>query len=255
MKMRVLGCSGGISLGFHTSSYLLDESILIDAGTGVSQLTHDEMQKIDQIFISHPHMDHIACLPLLLDTTITNRQTPVTVWGTLSTIDALKHHIFNNIIWPDFSVIPSVDAPFMRFRVIEHFERIELFNGALTVIPMNHTVPTVGFLLQSNKGQHFMLCGDTSVQEDFWAYINQIDHLKGLAIETAFSDAETRLADLSKHLSPSRLVDELAKLKPDVPVYVMHLKPGQTEIIIRELILHKSTHQISLLFNNQVFEF
>jgi hypothetical protein len=79
--------------------------------------------------------------------------------------------------------------------------------------------------------------------------------LKGLAIETAFSDAETRLADLSTHLSPSRLVEELAKLKPDVPVYVMHLKPWQTELIIRELIVHKCSHQISLLFNNQVFEF
>jgi cAMP phosphodiesterase len=255
MKMRVLGCSGGISLGFHTSSYLLNESTLIDAGTGVTQLTQDEMQKIDHIFISHPHMDHIACLPLLLDTTITNRKQPVTVWGTASTIDALKQYIFNQVIWPDFSVIPSADAPFMVYKVIEHFEQIELFNGVLTVIPMNHTVPTVGFLLQSKKGQHFMLCSDTGVQEDFWTYINQIDNLKGLAIETAFSDAETRLADLSKHLSPSLLVDELAKLKPDVPVYVMHLKPGQTEIIIRELILHKSTHQISLLFNNQVFEF
>jgi cAMP phosphodiesterase len=255
MKMRVLGCSGGISLGFHTSSYLLDESILIDAGTGVGQLTLDEMQKIDHIFITHPHMDHIACLPLLLDTTITSRTTPVTIWGTKTTVEALQKYIFNYTIWPDFSVIPTPESPFMQYRIIEAFETITLANGHYTVVPMNHSVPTIGFLLESLTGQRFMLCGDTSVQEDFWHYINQVSDLKGLAIEAAFSDVETRLADLSKHLSPNRLVDELTKLNADVPIYVMHLKPGQTEVIIRELILHKSTHQISLLFNNQVFEF
>ena len=254
MRIKVLGCSGGIGLGFHTSSYLVDRNILIDAGTGAGQLTVEEMSEIDSIFITHAHMDHIACLPLLIDTTVTHRKTPVTIFATQSTIDLLKAHIFNNSIWPDFSVIPSAENPFIRYQSLEHHSPIRLNDHYVTAIPVQHTIPTVAYQLTTNEGSSFVICGDTSTQNDFWQTLNTIPNLKGLAIETAFSDAETSLANIAKHLSPQMLIDELTKLKQNIPIHVMHLKPGQTETIIRELIQHASSFRIHLLSNNQIIE-
>jgi cAMP phosphodiesterase len=254
MRIRVLGCSGGIGLGFHTSSYLIDQRILIDAGTGVGELTLAEMEKIDYIFITHAHMDHIACLPLLVDTTITHRNTPVTILGSQITIDLLKAHIFNNAIWPDFSVIPTAQNPFIRYQVLQALEAVCFDDTYFTPIPVEHSIPTVAYQLTTCAGDSFVICGDTTAQEHFWQHINAIPNLKGLAIETAFSDEEINLARMAKHLSPQMLIGELSKLDHHIPIHVMHLKPGQTETIIRELIQHASSFQIGLLSNNQIIE-
>jgi cAMP phosphodiesterase len=199
-------------------------------------------------------MDHIACLPLLIDTTITHRKNPVTIFASKVTIDLLKAHIFNNAIWPDFSVIPSVQHPFICYRELEHNESVLLNDNYFTAIPVLHTIPTVAYQLTSSAGNNFVLCGDTTIQDDFWHTINAIPNLKGLAIETAFSDEESNLARLAKHLSPQMLINELKKLSQDIPIHVMHLKPGQAEIIIRELIINNSSFKINLLFNNQFIE-
>jgi cAMP phosphodiesterase len=254
MRIRVLGCSGGIGLGFYTSSYLVDDNILIDAGTGVGQLTVDEMSKIDVVFITHAHLDHIACLPLLADTTITHRQNPITVVATQTTIDLLRAHIFNNAIWPDFSVIPTPQNPFICYRTIKHNESLSLNGITITAIPVEHTIPTVAYQLTSTTGNNFIICGDTTVQNHFWQIISDIPNLKGLAIETAFSDNESNLAHIAKHLTPKMLIDELKKLNQNIAIHVMHLKPGQTEVIIKELIQHASLFNINLLFNNQIID-
>ena len=255
MRIRVLGCSGGIGLGFHTSSYMVNHNVLIDAGTGVGELSVAEMADIDHIFISHAHMDHIACLPLLIDTTITHRKKPVTIVANRATINLLKAHIFNNAIWPDFSVIPSPKHPFIVYQEIADNECLFLNDHcSITAIPVVHTIPTLAYQLTSKTGNSYVICGDTSIQDDFWHTLNAIPKLKGLAIEAAFSDSENQLALISKHLSPNMLINELSKLKQDVPIYVMHLKPNQSETIIRELILHASSFKISLLFNNQIIE-
>jgi len=254
MRIRVLGCSGGIGQGFHTSSYLINKNILIDAGTGVGQLTVEEMTYIDYVFITHAHMDHIACLPLMVDTTITHRKSPVTILASQTTIDLLKAHIFNNAIWPDFSVIPCPENPFIRYQVLQENKPINIGDDYFTPIPVEHTIPTVAYQLTTLNGDSFVLCGDTTSQARFWEQINSIQQLKGLAIEAAFSDEEIVLARLAKHLSPQLLIEELGKLKQNIPIHVMHLKPGQTETIIRELILHASSFKINLLFNNQIIE-
>ncbi len=254
MRIRVLGCSGGIGQGFHTSSYLVNNNILIDAGTGVGQLTVEEMSYIDYIFVTHAHMDHIACLPLMVDTTITHRKTPVTIVASKTTIDLLKVHIFNNAIWPDFSIIPSQESPFIRYQVLQENEHIEINGDRYTPIPVEHSIPTLAYQLTTQQGDSFVICGDTTSQDAFWHHINAIPQLKGLAIEVAFSDQEIALARLAKHLSPQLLIEELAKLKQNIPIHVMHLKPGQTETIIRELIIHASSFKINLLYNNQIIE-
>ncbi|MDO8889712.1 MAG: 3',5'-cyclic-nucleotide phosphodiesterase, partial [Hydrogenophaga sp.] len=119
MKVRVLGCSGAIAHGCRTTSFLLDHDVLIDAGTGVGDLTLDEMAQIDHVLLTHSHLDHVASLPLMLDAVAARRLSagaqPLQVHALPGTIAALKAHIFNNLIWPDFSAIPSAERPLMRF--------------------------------------------------------------------------------------------------------------------------------------------
>ena len=94
MKLRILGCSGGIGNGAQTSAMLLDDDILIDAGTGVGNLSMDEMLKIDHIFVTHAHLDHVACIPFLVDTVGSIRTRPITVHATQATLVTLQEHLF-----------------------------------------------------------------------------------------------------------------------------------------------------------------
>jgi cAMP phosphodiesterase len=119
MKVRVLGCSGAIAKDCRTTSFLIDDNILVDAGTGVGDLTLDEMRKIDHVFLTHSHLDHIAALPLMLDAVSSLRNVPVQIHALSATIDALRTHIFNDVVWPDFGVIPSADKPFVRFSSMD----------------------------------------------------------------------------------------------------------------------------------------
>ena len=120
MRLRVLGCSGGIG-GRHlrTTSFLLDSDILIDAGTGVGDLTLAELSQIDHIFVTHSHLDHVTSIPFLVDTVGGMRSKPLTVYTTRATIEILKNHLFNWAIWPDFTEIPTPEAPFLRYQEIE----------------------------------------------------------------------------------------------------------------------------------------
>ena len=66
MRIEVLGCSGGIGDDRHSTSFLIDDDILLDAGSGAMRLTRAAMARIDHVFITHSHLDHILSLPLLL---------------------------------------------------------------------------------------------------------------------------------------------------------------------------------------------
>lgn len=118
MKVRVLGCSGAIAADCRTTSFLLDKDVLVDAGTGVGDLTLEQMRTIDHVLLTHSHLDHVAALPLMVDSVASRRTSPIQVYGLPGTLEALRVHIFNNIIWPDFTRIPSPQAPFVQFREI-----------------------------------------------------------------------------------------------------------------------------------------
>jgi len=104
MKLRILGCSGGIGGQLRTTSMLLDNDILIDAGTGVGNLSLKQLTRINHVFVTHSHLDHVSHIPFLVDTVGWMRNKPITVHATL---EILKQHIFNWKIWPDFAQIPS----------------------------------------------------------------------------------------------------------------------------------------------------
>jgi len=235
MKVRVLGCSGAIAQGRRTTSFLVNGCLLIDAGTGVGDLTLQEMACIDHVVLSHSHLDHIAALPLMVDAVASQRDKPLVVLALPGTIAALRSHIFNNVIWPDFERIPSVEKPFIRFEPFEIGELLNIAGLQVEVMPAVHTVPACGFAVSEN-GPAWVFSGDTARNPAFWARVNAMA-VGALVIETAFSDAECALAALSKHLSPATLGEELCSIAEPggYPVWITHTKPAETALIMAEI--------------------
>lgn len=241
MKVRVLGCSGAIAQGCRTTSFLVDDRILIDAGTGVGDLTLEEMRLIDHVFLTHSHLDHIAALPLMLDAVSGLRTTALQVHALPATLAALQTHVFNNTIWPDFSAIPSPTAPFMQYQPLQTGDVITVVGNTLEVLPAVHTVPAVGYAVQGDAGW-WVFTGDTERNPAFWARINQMS-VAALVIETAFSNREQALAERSQHLSPYTLAQELARIAPGRyhPIYITHTKPSETDLIMQEITQQQAT--------------
>lgn len=261
MKVRVLGCSGAIAKDCRTTSFLIGDSILLDAGTGVGDLTLEEMDKIDHVLLTHSHLDHIAALPLMLDAVSSQRRHPVQVHALAATISALQIHVFNNVIWPDFSAIPSAASPFLQYQAFVCGDLLSIAGVQIEVLPAHHTVPAVGFAVLGDTGW-WVFSGDTEHNPPFWNRINTL-RVACLVIETAFSNRESDLARRSLHLSPETLAHELAHIAPTVryPVYITHTKPSEASLIMDEIQqfdgtarTHHSPHDIRWLSAGQTMD-
>ena len=262
MQIKVLGCSGGVGGSMRTTSLLVDDDVLIDAGTGVGDLSLDALLKIDHIFVTHAHLDHIAFIPLLVDTAMGLRPQPVILHAPQAVIDALKQHIFNWHIWPDFNQIPNRHKPFLVYQPLSVGDKITINDKTITALPANHVVPAVGYQINSGA-QSLVFTGDTAGGSNFWQAVNTINNLSYLIIETAFSNAEAVLALRSKHLCPNTLADELLHLNINLKelnpeqsqpkVFITHLKPGEDVTIMREIAANPATQHCKALQNQQVF--
>lgn len=240
MRVHVLGCSGAIARGCRTTSFLLDNDVLVDAGTGVGDLDLDQMTRIDHVLLTHSHLDHLASLPLMLDAVASRRlaqgRGPVQVHALAPTIDALRAHVFNDVIWPNFAVIPHADRPLLRFVSFEVGQILTIAGKYIEVLPAVHTVPAVGFAAQGERGC-WVFSGDTERNPAFWERVNQLP-VSMLIIETAFSDRERHVAQRSLHLAPHALADELDRINTSrgrFPIYITHTKPAETELIMEEI--------------------
>lgn len=236
MDIRVLGCSGGIGGRLRTTSLLIDRHTLIDAGTGVGDLRLDELVAVDRVFITHSHLDHIALLPLMLDSVGGLRSEPLAVYASAPVLALLREHIFNWKIWPDFSCIPDSDNPYLQFVTLKEHEVVDLPAGiSVRMVPALHTVPACGYHIRGPAGS-VVFTGDTTVNPAFWPVVNAIADLKVLIIETAFCNRERALAEASKHLCPDMLAAELQNLRTQPDIYITHLKPGEYELTMREVL-------------------
>lgn len=255
MKIKVLGCSGGIAANLRTTSFLLNDELLIDAGTGVSILDLEEMRRIRAVFLTHSHMDHIAGLPLLIDTIFEELNgKPLKVYATHATLSAVREHIFNNVIWPDFSRIPSPHNPVLTFQEMEPGGQVVLGDNTVEMIPVNHVVPAVGFRVESGAGRSFAFTGDSTTNDTFWEGLNRFPSLDMLVAEVAFPNSEKWLCDLAYHYCPELLVADIVKLKHHPKIYISHLKPGSEEKIMNELRACMQGYDMHQLVGGELFQ-
>lgn len=233
---------------------LLDDDVLIDAGTGVSNLSVGEMTKIDHVFVTHAHLDHVACIPFLVDTVGSIRTKPITIHATQATLDSLRNHLFNWHLWPDFTKIPNDRSPYMRYEALSLGTVISLQERRIMPLPANHAVPAVGYQLDSGQAS-LVFTGDTTTNDALWVVVNKIENLKYLIVESAFCNQKREIAIRSKHFCPSLLAEELEKLERNAEIFIAHLKPGEAELTMHEIQQCMAKFNPRKLENDQLFEF
>jgi ribonuclease BN (tRNA processing enzyme) len=212
------------------------------------------MVRIDHIFVTHSHLDHICSIPFLVDTVGYRRNTPLTVYATTETVNALRAHVFNGCIWPDFTLLPQPDAPYLQFREVTRGETVTLAGRKITALCANHLVPAVGYCLDSGAAS-LVFTGDTGPNDALWEIVNGIGNLRYLIIETAFCNRDYAIAMASKHLCPSLLAEEISKLSLPAEIFITHVKPGDRELTMLEVATALKAYQPRMLEHGQVFEF
>lgn len=252
MHIRVLGCSGSIAAGCRTTAFLLDSDVLIDAGSGVGDLSLDELVQVDDILLSHAHLDHVLGVPLLADSVMRRRhgRPPIRVHGLPATLQALRDHLFNGQIWPDFTRLPTPERPILALCPFETGDVLAFGGRRIEVLPAVHTVPAVGFAVLAQQGA-WAFTGDTAPNPALWARLRAID-LAHLVIETAFSDEEARVAEVSRHLHPRAVVQELAQLTQAATIHITHVKPGEMAAVMAQIAAHAPQRQVHALQAGQV---
>jgi len=233
MNVRVLGCSGGISGHLVTTSLLVDDDILVDGGTGISELSRAEMARIRHIFVTHSHLDHIAGIPMLVDSIFDAARETIVVHARPETLRTLRENIFNWEVWPDFTQLPDYSRPALRFEEMRPGEVVTLQERRIEMIGVNHSVPGAGFRMQ-NGGGSFAFSGDTTSNDEFWLALNRHDNLDLLIVESAFADEDIEISRKAFHYCPSLLASDLKKLRHKPKLYITHLKPGSENRIMEQ---------------------
>ncbi|NOR36699.1 MAG: MBL fold metallo-hydrolase [Woeseiaceae bacterium] len=235
MRIRILGCSGGIGAGSRTSAMLVDDDVLIDAGTGIGDLELEEIDSIRHVFLTHAHLDHIAGLPMLADSVFDeNFTTPLTVYAREETLRALQDHVFNGVIWPDFARLPTAGNPMLRYQVCSPGDTVTINHRDFYAVDVMHTVPTLGYTVQ-NSGGVFAVSGDTKTNETLWPVLNACDDLRVLVIEVSFPDEMERLANEAGHYCPSTLAKDLKRLRHEPEIWLTGMKPGEEGRIMEQV--------------------
>ena len=236
MQLRILGCHGGETPKHRTSSFLVGDSLAVDAGAITSGLSLREQERIQSVLVSHPHMDHIRDLATLADNRCQQGGTTLEIVGIPATIEALRKHFFNDLIWPDFTKIDAKDGPTVRFVEVQPNEVASVDGFEVTPVLVNHTVDTSAFIIRDGD-KSIVYGGDTGPTDELWTRINALDDLQALMMEVSFPNDEAQLAHDSRHLTPQTLGAELDKLtqSDELPILLYHIKPTFEQRVLREL--------------------
>jgi cAMP phosphodiesterase len=235
MKIRVLGAFGAEGIGQRPTAFLINDRILLDGGTVGAALTVPEQITIEHALVSHAHLDHVEGLAYLTET-LAFAESPVslTITSMAPVVDALRTSVFNNVVWPDFASIPSVDRPVVKYRSL--VEEAEQRVGDLWVTPVavNHTVPATGYVIHDGT-TGFIFSGDTGPTQAIWKEGRSLRGLRAVMLECAYPDRMSELASIAKHMTPALVQRELDKIPADVPVWIYHVKPQFADEIGEQL--------------------
>jgi ribonuclease BN (tRNA processing enzyme) len=251
MKLRILGGDGGVAKGYQTTSFLINDNILIDAGSAATALSIRDQRKIDYVFISHSHLDHVKDLCFLTDNVFAHRKRPIEIISSAAVIKILREHLFNNKIWPDFSVISNGVCPIIKYREVESNLSIDGIDFQL--VPVNHPVPALGFLITDGK-KSIVISGDTGPTDLLWGQARRLSGIKAVFTEIAFPNRQRKVAIAAGHFSPDMFLEELHKIPPKTPIWIYHLKPDYAAELKREIKAMR-IKPLKLLKKNQRFHF
>jgi cAMP phosphodiesterase len=236
MQIRVLGCHGSQLPGYNTTSFLINGKVLIDGGTITSVLNIEEQLNIEDIFVTHAHLDHVCDIMFLADNICyLKKKLPLSIHGTPYVIETLHRCFFNNVIWPDFSSLPDKKDPVLKFVPVQEGKTINVTGLDVSATKVHHTVETVGYVVKAEEGA-VVFVGDTGPTDEIWHIAGKADGLKAVFVETSLPNDSKDLADITGHLTPAYLEGELKKLG-DVPaaIYLYHTKIQSREAIKREV--------------------
>lgn len=252
MRIRILGCSGGIGAGSRTSAMLIDDDVLIDSGTGIGDLELSDLDSIRHVFLTHAHLDHVAGLPMLVDRVFDeNFSVPLTVYAREETLRAVQAHLFNDVIWPDFTNLPTPQNPMLRYRTCSPGDTIRVGHRDFYAVDVAHSVPSLGYTVQ-NSGGVFAVSGDTKTNETLWPVLNACDDLRVLVIEVSFPNEMERLAADSGHYCPRTLTRDLERLRHDPEIWLTGMKPGVEAVILRQVAEAAPGRNIQMLSRGTV---
>ena len=218
------------------TTFLVDDSVAIDAGSLAFALTADEMRRVRNVLISHAHVDHTASLPLFVSELFPVLTEPVIIHATHHVIDALRRFVFNGDIWPNFGQIALRNGrgPALQFCPLEPGTPVLFGNLQVTPIPVNHVVPTVGFVVEDHCAG-FAFTSDTYVTDEIWHAVSTREHVRAVFVDVSYPNEMEELAAASRHFTPFSLASDLKKLTRNVPVYVVHIKPAYRDGVLCQL--------------------
>ncbi len=225
MRLKVLGAYGASDAEHNLTGYLLDDWFAVDAGTLTSKLSFSQQARIQGVFITHPHADHIRDLPHLIHNRFVQNSATLIVFAVREVMDLLGKNVFNGVVWPDFAAIisPITGKPVVQYRPMLPGKKITFNDIGLTAVPVDHAIPAAGVIVELN-GQAITFTGDTGPTQEIWKRTNKTDNVVAVITEASFPNDQQSLADETAHLSPQTFGDELKKIAVDAPVYASHRK-------------------------------
>lgn len=235
MDVHVLGCSGGVGGGRRTTALRVGERALIDCGTGVGDLDVTDLCKIDEVFLTHSHLDHIALLPMLADLRIGRRADPLIVYGLPETLAALRESVFNGRIWPDYTAQPTADHPIVRLEELRPNETVAIEAGSITALPACHSVPAAGYAVHGHQAT-LVFSGDTTFCPSFWTQVNALPDLRYLLLETTFLDDNDAGCVKAGHTNARLLAESLAELRQTAEIWITHMEPERERETMSEVM-------------------
>lgn len=234
MKLQVLGCYGGSAQEKLPATFLCNGTVAFDTGALTHVLPVEQQIRITDIFLTHSHFDHLATLPFLLDNIFSVAAKPVVVRGPTETIGCLRDHLFNGVLWPDFTKISNGTTAVVEMLPMSAGDTVQAGGLTITAFAMEHTVPCHGYLIQSARSS-VILCGDTCSTECLESIIPLSRNLKAVLLEASFPKDEDKTALLSRHLSTAGFAREAARVPKEVTILVTHRKPEFADTIAAEI--------------------
>lgn len=239
MKIKLLPStiddSGRASPEQRLSCFLIDDRVTIDAGSIAISIGDAQRATVRDVIITHPHMDHVATLPIFVDDLFAQLEEPVRVHATEEVCRLLERDIFNGSVYPPFHKFSNERTSVMEFVPFRTGEEFRVAHLSVTAVSVEHIVPTVGMVFTDGR-TNIAFSSDTSSTEEFWHLVNRLPRLDALLIEASFPNSLAKLAEVSGHLTPEALGRELEKLThTGLEILAVHLKPSFREQLIREL--------------------